>query len=102
MTSHAFKSAPGLADAQSRNQWAGKPSKRTMTMRTRQRHAPRRGERRSHRDPRAARAMPDQEAVRIASGVQDHALYACTCGHAFSAGVSTSVDCPRCGAGQAW
>ena len=35
-------------------------------------------------------------------GPEDLALYACSCGHAFSAGVSTSVACPRCGSGQAW
>ena len=62
----------------------------------------RRAPRRTHRDPRAARLAPAQAAVASAAGSQDRALYACDCGHAFSAGVSTSVDCPRCGAGQAW
>ncbi len=76
---------------------------RVMDTRTRQRQTQRRGaERRSHRDPRAARLGPSQSAVPAATGTQDNALYACGCGHAFSAGVSTSVDCPRCGAGQAW
>jgi len=55
-----------------------------------------------HRDPRAARPGPSSASLPPATGVQDNALYACGCGHAFSAGVSTSVDCPRCGAGQAW
>ena len=73
-----------------------------MDTRTRQRQIQRRSERRPHRDPRAARGVPEQDAVRLATGTQDHAFYACGCGHAFSAGVSTSVDCPRCGAGQAW
>ena len=73
-----------------------------MDTRTRQRQLQRRTARRPHRDPRASRPAPEQDAVRIASGTQDHALYACACGHAFSAGVSTSVDCPRCGAGHAW
>ncbi len=70
----------------------------TRTRRQMQRRAPRR----AHRDPRAARPAPAQDAVARATGVQDLALYACDCGHAFSAGVSTSVDCPRCGADQAW
>lgn len=60
----------------------------------------RRSARRAHRDPRAARPAPEQATLGV--GVQDRALYACGCGHAFSAGVSTSVDCPRCGADQAW
>ncbi len=33
---------------------------------------------------------------------EDTALYACGCGFAFQAAVSTSVACPRCGGGQAW
>jgi hypothetical protein len=72
-----------------------------MDTRTR-RQTQRRGPRRAHRDPRAARPAPEQAAASLGVGVQDRALYACGCGHAFSAGVSTSVDCPRCGAGQAW
>jgi hypothetical protein len=73
-----------------------------MDIRTRQRQNQRRGERRPHRDPRATRPAPQQGSARLAAEPQDSALYACDCGHAFSAGVSTSVDCPRCGAGQAW
>jgi hypothetical protein len=73
-----------------------------MDMRTRQRQAQRRGDRRAHRDPRATRPAPEQGASRLAPGTQDNAHYACGCGYAFSAHVSTSVDCPRCGAGQAW
>lgn len=72
-----------------------------METRTRQRQMQRRHERRLRRDPRAARPAPQSD-LPSATGIQDHALYACGCGHAFSAGVSTSVDCPRCGAGQAW
>ncbi len=34
--------------------------------------------------------------------LQDEALYRCQCGHAFKAEVTASVDCPRCGADQAW
>ena len=33
---------------------------------------------------------------------QDQALYTCQCGYVFEAMVSTSVDCPHCGSGQAW
>jgi hypothetical protein len=33
---------------------------------------------------------------------EDRALYACGCGFAFTAGVTTSVACPHCGAAQAW
>lgn len=33
---------------------------------------------------------------------QDAATYACGCGYVFTAPVSTSVDCPHCGADQAW
>jgi hypothetical protein len=33
---------------------------------------------------------------------QDRALYSCSCGYAFDALVSTSVDCPHCGDRQAW
>jgi hypothetical protein len=73
-----------------------------MDTRTRQRQTSRRRERRIHRDPRAARPAPESTAVPASTGIQDNALYACDCGHAFSAGVSTSVDCPRCGADQAW
>ena len=73
-----------------------------MDTRTRQRQTQRRTERRSHRDPRASRPAPEQVSVPPATGTQDNAHYSCGCGHGFSAGVSTSVDCPRCGAGQAW
>jgi hypothetical protein len=33
---------------------------------------------------------------------EDRALYTCSCGLAFDALVSTSVDCPHCGDTQAW
>jgi hypothetical protein len=69
---------------------------------TRQRQMQRRRDRSGRRDPRACRPGPEQAAVPPATGTQDHAHYSCGCGHGFSAGVSTSVACPRCGAGQAW
>lgn len=40
--------------------------------------------------------------ARRSGGPQDQALYSCACGYAFTAEVSTSVGCPRCGSGQAW
>jgi hypothetical protein len=73
-----------------------------MDTRTRQRQIPRRTDRRTHRDPRVCREAPEQASVLSAGGALDSAHYACGCGHAFSAGVSTSVECPRCGADQAW
>ena len=33
---------------------------------------------------------------------EDHALYSCGCGYVFKADVSTTVECPHCGTGQAW
>jgi hypothetical protein len=33
---------------------------------------------------------------------QDNAVYNCGCGYVFEAAVTTSVDCPHCGTGQAW
>ena len=73
-----------------------------MDTRTRQRQISRRNDRRALRDPRVCRAAPEQASVPSASGALDNAHYTCGCGHAFSAGVSTSVECPRCGADQAW
>ncbi len=40
--------------------------------------------------------------VRASGGPEDRALYACECGLAFTAAVSTSVSCPHCGGTQAW
>jgi DNA-directed RNA polymerase subunit RPC12/RpoP len=40
--------------------------------------------------------------VRDAGGPVDQASYTCQCGYLFSAAVSTTVECPHCGAGQAW
>lgn len=39
---------------------------------------------------------------RLHGPVQDNAVYNCHCGYVFEAAVSTSVDCPHCGGGQAW
>jgi hypothetical protein len=43
-----------------------------------------------------------QARARRSGGPQDHALYACECGFAFKAEVTTSVGCPHCGCAQAW
>jgi hypothetical protein len=40
--------------------------------------------------------------ARRGGGPEDRALYSCMCGYAFTAKVSTSVDCPHCGTEQAW
>ena len=39
---------------------------------------------------------------RAEGGPADVATYPCSCGYVFVARVSTSVDCPHCGSGQAW
>lgn len=56
------------------------------------------------RPERAApsRSLEDERRVRAAGGPEDRAHYSCRCGYAFEASVSTSVECPHCGAGQAW
>ncbi len=48
-----------------------------------------------------ARDQPAR-AVDNASQSLDLASYSCECGYVFEAQVSTTVDCPHCGAGQAW
>lgn len=52
----------------------------------------------SHRRPPATA----KEQAKRAGGPQDHAFYACDCGYAFTAAVTTSVGCPHCGTNQAW
>jgi rubrerythrin len=63
--------------------------------------------RRSSRPTRRARPPLTPEAAetrdaRRGGGPEDRALYSCMCGYAFKAKVTTSVDCPHCGAEQAW
>jgi hypothetical protein len=50
----------------------------------------------------AAEAPPAERRHRECVAPQDNALYACSCGFAFEAAVSTSVACPHCGTDQAW
>jgi hypothetical protein len=76
--------------------------------------AERRPSRRRHRERSAtpSRRQPDELAqrqpdmaaqrVRNAGGPVDRASYACQCGYVFAAEVSTTVECPHCGVGQAW
>ncbi len=47
-------------------------------------------------------AGSDEIRVRAAGGPEDRALYECECGTQFTAPVSASVRCPRCGDAQAW
>ena len=44
----------------------------------------------------------EARAARRGGGPEDRALYACMCGFAFKAAVTTSVGCPHCGTEQAW
>ena len=41
-------------------------------------------------------------AARRGAACDDKAFYACSCGYAFMANVSTTVGCPHCGADQGW
>jgi hypothetical protein len=50
---------------------------------------------------RPAKATRTQSARRAAA-CDDKAFYACGCGYAFTANVSTTVGCPHCGTAQAW
>ena len=45
---------------------------------------------------------PHEQRARASGGPLDTAHYTCSCGYAFEAAVSTTVNCPHCGAGQAW
>jgi hypothetical protein len=46
--------------------------------------------------------IPARRRRREAGGMQDEAVYTCSCGLVFNAPVSTSVGCPHCGGAQAW
>ena len=72
-----------------------------MRTRTTQPQA-RRKRRTPHQSVRRIVAARGEQRTREAGGPQDHALYACECGHAFADDVSTHVACPRCGVEQAW
>ena len=72
----------------------------TRTTRTSRRRADRRP--RHVVRAKAPAQLSAETRTRNSGGPVDHAFYACSCGHAFSAGVTTSISCPRCGSGQAW
>ncbi|HTY97659.1 MAG TPA: hypothetical protein VMB91_11510 [Solirubrobacteraceae bacterium] len=67
-------------------------------------HRARGRDRAEARQPAVTHPRRDHAAQRVreAGGPLDSASYTCGCGLFFSAPVSTSVTCPRCGAGQAW
>jgi hypothetical protein len=52
--------------------------------------------------PTTIAATAETQDARRGGGPEDRALYSCMCGFAFTAAVSTSVDCPHCGTEQAW
>ncbi|MHB8658076.1 MAG: hypothetical protein ACYC91_09000 [Solirubrobacteraceae bacterium] len=52
--------------------------------------------------PETISGLPRTRSPRDRGPLQDHALYTCHCGYVFEAAVSTTVDCPHCGTGQAW
>jgi len=52
--------------------------------------------------PPAPPEPAETRAARRGGGPEDSALYACMCGFAFKAAVTTSVGCPHCGTEQAW
>ena len=61
--------------------------------------------RRSPRSTESAPLTPEAAETRDArrgGGPEDEALYWCMCGYAFTAKVTTSVECPHCGVEQAW
>jgi rubrerythrin len=77
-----------------------------ITMRIRPLRRQRGSDRRVHQvpapEPRPEPVHPAERRLRDAGGPDDRATYACACGYVFEAQVSASVDCPHCGAQQAW
>lgn len=72
------------------------PPRPALAVRRRSRSAP-------HPRPRPAPSpVSIEDRFREGGGPRDNAFYACSCGYAFNAAVSTSVRCPHCGDGQAW
>ena len=61
-----------------------------------------RRERAPHARPERPTTAHAQARAKRSGGPEDVALYACECGYAFKAEVTTSVGCPHCGARQAW
>lgn len=83
-----------------------------ITTRLPKRRTPARSKRTARPAQRVQRAEPpsvplspeaaETRDARRGGGPQDRALYACSCGYAFTATVTTSVHCPHCGTEQAW
>jgi hypothetical protein len=81
-----------------------------MRVRPKQPLIRRRPDRGAHPTPRATPAPappvvdehPHERRARESGGPIDNAQYSCSCGYVFQAAVSTSVECPHCGTGQAW
>ncbi len=78
---------------------------RRAAWRGRRSHAPAEAQARAEApSPSVARVAADPAVQRVqqAGGPVDCASYTCSCGYLFVAAVSTSVQCPHCGTGQAW
>ena len=58
--------------------------------------------RRSARRRRPATPCASTVDAQRCGATEDTALYACHCGYAFKAEVTTTVGCPHCGTQQAW
>jgi hypothetical protein len=56
----------------------------------------------SHTSAPQSHSVPVPSERRHGGPSQDRALYACECGYAFEALVTTSVGCPHCARTQAW
>ena len=65
-------------------------------------HLPFRRARAATPEQRRARERTATQSARRAGPCEDKAFYACSCGYAFTANVSTTVGCPHCGSTQAW
>ena len=62
----------------------------------------RRHARLAHHRAAVPKPLTQTQLAKRAGGPQDRALYACSCGYAWTADVTASVGCPHCGAEQAW
>ena len=65
-------------------------------------HLPFRRTRAAAPPERQREAPPRTHPARRGAACDDKAFYACACGYAFTASVSTTVGCPHCGSTQAW
>ncbi|TML98805.1 MAG: hypothetical protein E6G10_21300 [Actinobacteria bacterium] len=80
-----------------------RPRLQRITERRRRSAERRRGHAPAARPPLDPAAPQPEPRIREAfGGPKDLATYTCVCGFQWEARVSTTVDCPHCGAGQAW